>query len=76
MQWYLKVVVLGGVYIMNAINALFQKKKNTESSLNPSASWKYSKRMAIHVPGNRLAPWPWTSQSVGYKLLWCFTLAA
>lgn len=31
MQWYLKVGVLGGVYIMNAINALIeQKKKNRE----------------------------------------------
>ena len=38
MQWYLKVGVLGGVYIMNAINALIEKKKKTESSLNPSAS--------------------------------------
>ena len=38
MQWYLKVGVLGGVYIMNAINALIEKKTNKQSSLNPSAT--------------------------------------
>ena len=68
MQWYLKVGVLGGVYIMNAINALIEKKKK-QSSLNPSATWKYSKRMAVYDPENRLATWPWTSLPVGYKLL-------
>lgn len=57
MQWYLKVGVLGGVYIMNAINALIEKKKKKQRA--PST---------LLPPENTAKEWLSMSQETGWHL--------
>ena len=57
MQWYLKVGVLGGVYIMNAINALIEKKKKKNRA--PST---------LLPPENTAKGWLCMTQKTGRQL--------
>ena len=69
MQWYLKVGVLGGVYIMNAINALIEKKKKKTELPQPFCHLKIQQKDGCVWPRKQAGNLTLNFPPVGYKLL-------